>query len=275
MAVRNILVAYNGTPSSDAALSAAAFMGNKYDAHVTGLMATVSRIDIVGRPWLPDAIQKTILDLDREHMKDMEARFREKMAGELPDEKLHWIAQRGEADATVSDYAHMYDLTVVGRHDAVLGDERLELHPDRIALKSGRPVLVIPQTWSQPLFHEHALLAWDGNRSATRALSDAMQLLELKQLVTVLTVKAKGVGRALKGINVETVLSRHGVATDVVSMKQNGRHVSDIILEECANRKAGLLVMGAYEHSKFREDLLGGVTNTVLRECPIPVLLSH
>jgi nucleotide-binding universal stress UspA family protein len=36
-----------------------------------------------------------------------------------------------------------------------------------------------------------------------------------------------------------------------------------------------LLVMGAYEHSKFREDFLGGVTATVLREIEIPVLLSH
>jgi nucleotide-binding universal stress UspA family protein len=46
-------------------------------------------------------------------------------------------------------------------------------------------------------------------------------------------------------------------------------------LQECKDRGVGLLVMGAYEHSKFREDLFGGVTNEILQECPVPVLLSH
>jgi nucleotide-binding universal stress UspA family protein len=34
-------------------------------------------------------------------------------------------------------------------------------------------------------------------------------------------------------------------------------------------------VLGAYEHSKFREDFLGGVTAEVLEKIKIPVLLSH
>ena len=179
------------------------------------------------------------------------------------------------SDAAVIEYAHMYDLTIVGRGDSVAGEKRLELHPDRIALKSGRPVLVVPQGWSQDLFTEHALLAWDGNRSATRALADAMQILETKQLVTVLSVAGRGLGRELEGINVETVLSRHGIETDRVVLEAGNKDIGEILIEECLSRKVGLLLMGAYEHSKFREDLIGGVTNDVLRRSPVPVLLSH
>ena len=33
--------------------------------------------------------------------------------------------------------------------------------------------------------------------------------------------------------------------------------------------------MGAYEHSKFSEDLLGGVTRDILENATLPVLMSH
>lgn len=38
---------------------------------------------------------------------------------------------------------------------------------------------------------------------------------------------------------------------------------------------AGLLVMGAYSHTRLREMVLGGVTQHVLHHAPIPVLLAH
>ncbi len=275
MTIRNILVAYNGSASSDAALKAAFLMHKKYGAHVTGLMAMPSRVDQLGRPWLPDAIQKTIIDLDRDHIQAIETQFRGQCEDRIVREKAHWIARRGTSDVAVSEYSHMYDLTIVGRGDSMAQERRLDLHPDRIALKSGRPVLVIPQGWSEHLFSEHALLAWDGNRSATRALADAMQILETKQLVTVLSVADSGVGKELKGIDVETVLSRHGINTQRVFLEAGSKSISDILIEECVSRGVGLLVMGAYEHSKFREDIVGGVTNRVLQQCPVPVLLSH
>jgi nucleotide-binding universal stress UspA family protein len=48
----------------------------------------------------------------------------------------------------------------------------------------------------------------------------------------------------------------------------------------CLNLKsadlgADLLVMGAYGHSRAREQLLGGATRALLRSMTIPVLMSH
>jgi nucleotide-binding universal stress UspA family protein len=47
------------------------------------------------------------------------------------------------------------------------------------------------------------------------------------------------------------------------------------LLAYCTEKDPCLLVMGAHEHSKFREDFLGGVTTRVLRNTTVPVLLSH
>ncbi len=47
------------------------------------------------------------------------------------------------------------------------------------------------------------------------------------------------------------------------------------MLEIAEASGAGLLIMGAYEHSRFGEALLGGVTRDVLRQSRIPVLVAH
>ena len=36
-----------------------------------------------------------------------------------------------------------------------------------------------------------------------------------------------------------------------------------------------LLVSGAYGHARLREMILGGVTRTLVRDCKLPLLLSH
>jgi nucleotide-binding universal stress UspA family protein len=38
---------------------------------------------------------------------------------------------------------------------------------------------------------------------------------------------------------------------------------------------AGLLVTGAYGHSRYREWILGGVTRALLERSPVPLLLAH
>lgn len=46
-------------------------------------------------------------------------------------------------------------------------------------------------------------------------------------------------------------------------------------LNYCKDVSAGLLVMGAYVHSAFRERLLGEVINYVLNHTRLPVFISH
>jgi nucleotide-binding universal stress UspA family protein len=47
------------------------------------------------------------------------------------------------------------------------------------------------------------------------------------------------------------------------------------LLALAAEWQAGLLVMGAYGHTRLRELVLGGVTRTVLKSMTAPVLMAH
>ncbi|WP_419906994.1 universal stress protein [Hoeflea sp.] len=276
MAIKNILVAYNGSESSDAAVHSAVLAHEKYGAHVTGLFAHASATSRLNRyTWVPDTVRETLDTLEADAHAGIRERFTQAIAGRVPQDRLHWIESSGESDATVADYARMYDLTIVGRRDILQGSKRLELHPDRIAMRSGRPVLVVPRDYRPEQIHEHAVLAWDGHRTATRAMNDAMQILETKQKVTVLTVDDGERGKTLEGIDVATALARHDIDVEVTELPLNAKSVGQTILDFCDREGAGLLVMGAYEHSMFREELFGGVTRFVLENAKLPILISH
>jgi len=276
MTISNILVAYNGSESSNAALKAAILAHEKYGAHVTGLLAHRSAKARLGdETWIPKELSASLDQLEASAHRQIRDAFLAAADPRVAKDKLHWIEHHGNADATVADYALMFDLTIVGRRDILQGQRRMELHPDRIAVRSGRPVLVVPRTFSDVRIREHAILAWDGRRTATRALHDSMQILETKQKVTVVTVDAGRLGTPLRGIDVETALARHGIAAETIHLPCHPKGVGRTLLDFCSGSDAGLLVIGAFEHSVFREELLGGVTQQILDHSTIPILMSH
>ncbi len=279
MAIKNILVAFNGSKASNAAVRLGLLMAHKYDAHLTGVLAHgMPQVLSSAGPWLTEKLSKQLNDIIQrtksEIYEGISASFNELTAASNRMEKCHWYDIYGSADATIAEIARRFDITLMGEFAAVPGEEQLMLRPDIVALQSGRPVLIVPADYEVAELKEHAVLAWDGKRAAARALSDAMLILETKSLVTVLTIGEDGPEREITGVNISAHLDRHGIKTEFVKLSHKGP-VGKMITDFCGERGAGLLVMGAYEHSKFSEDLLGGVTNDVLETTTIPVLMSH
>ena len=276
MAIKNLLIAYNGTQSSDAALDLALHMRDKYDAHLTGLLAHIpGAINQASVAWIPQDVQDMVTQAQIQNARDIEAKFNKRIASHSAKDKIHWMTKRGEGDATLAKCARLYDLTIIGRYDAVLDEDQPELHPDMVAIISGRPVLLVPREFDISTFNEHAVLAWDGKRAATRALSDAMQIIETKSLVTIITVSDDKADLCMPDITIETALQRHGVKTERIHLQRKGKSVGNRILKFLEKTEANLLVMGAYEHSKFRQSIIGGVTSSVLKKAKLPILISH
>lgn len=171
--------------------------------------------------------------------------------------------------------ARYYDIVVMGQYDSQPEIAHIAPHPDSVALHSGRPVLIVPRDYRTDRLGDRAVLAWDGGRAAARAMSDAMTILENKSIVTILTVGSGEASQRKEGLDVVAHLARHGIMTDWKNVPRNGGGVGGAILDMCEEKGAGLLVMGAYEHSRFAEDLLGGTTKTILRRSRIPILMSH
>ena len=70
-------------------------------------------------------------------------------------------------------------------------------------------------------------------------------------------------------------LARHGVKVTVVGLDAKGDAAGDVLVDDILRSKTDLLVMGAYGHARLKEVVLGGTTDTILREPPGYVLMSR
>ncbi len=147
--------------------------------------------------------------------------------------------------------------------------------PEYVTLNVARPVLLVPYAGQFERLDGHALVAWDASLEASRALGHAVPLLCHAASVTVAQFNAgNGAGLAAEAADLVAWLGRHGIAAQVLE-QATAIDEGNAQLSLAADRQAGLIVMGAYGHTRFRELLLGGVTKTVLECMTAPVLMSH
>jgi nucleotide-binding universal stress UspA family protein len=70
-------------------------------------------------------------------------------------------------------------------------------------------------------------------------------------------------------------LAHHGVRVEASETFAGDISVGDALLARLSDYGADLVVMGAYGHSRLRELVLGGTTQTLLNHMTAPVLMSH
>lgn len=166
---------------------------------------------------------------------------------------------RVEALARAADLA---DLAVISRSSGLVGD---------LALAASCPVLALPDGAAFTLPLGTACVAWDGGSEAARALKAAVPLLAQAQSVRVVSVLVDE-PKGFPPTEALRYLSRHGIKAELVELPCDNS-VEETLAAEVARCGAGLLVMGAYGHSRLREFLFGGVTRFFLDELTAPPLL--
>lgn len=146
---------------------------------------------------------------------------------------------------------------------------------EAVLFDSGRPLILVPP--ERAAFDaRNVLIAWDGGASAARAVGDALPILRTADSVEILSVAGeKDLANSVPGAELAPHLARHGIKVTVNLVSSNGHDVADIIRSQAAAFGAGLIVAGGYRHSRLREFLLGGVTQSLLKRCDLPLLLSH
>lgn len=141
---------------------------------------------------------------------------------------------------------------------------------------SGRPVLLVPKSWNGRTVGENILIAWKPKREAARAVADAAAFIDSAKSVTILTVDAvpddSGAG---PGRDIALHLARDGAKVDVRNVDGQGRSAEFSIVDEAKAIGADLIVMGGYGNGRLMEFVLGGVTRSLSRDCPVPILMSH
>ena len=121
------------------------------------------------------------------------------------------------------------------------------------------------------------LVAWKDTPEARRALADALPILRKARDVTVVEFpKATTTARRVAGRDRRDAwLARHGVTAIARVPKGRNETVAGQLEKIAGDVGASLIVAGAYGHSRFRELILGGVTQYLVTQSARCVLLSH
>lgn len=168
--------------------------------------------------------------------------------------------------------AAAFDLLVAASASVM---EALKDIAEQSLLQTRRPVLLAPSRLESALT-DSAMIAWDESPECWHAVSAAIPFLHIAKSVQVVSVGRDAKPRQASQTDVVTYLGCHGINATARVVPPHLRSVGDTLLAVAGECEAGLLVMGAYSHSRLREMLLGGATRHILQNASArPVLLAH
>ncbi len=279
MSIKNILIHVDDSGQVEGRLDVAVALARTHDAHLAAIYAIPEPFipPYADGGYVPADLIESQAERSRERAAAARTRFEEHL-GRVGMES-EWREAEGYAADVISLNAKYADLTVVGQANP---DDPQNYPtpglPAEVALGAGRPVLVVPYVGTSHEVGKNVLVAWNGSREATRAVNDALPILERADKVTVLAVNPRSGGSDhgdVPSADIALHLARHGVKAEAAQTVSNDIDVGDIILSRISDLGADLAVMGAYGHSRMRELMMGGVTRDLLRHMTIPVLMSH
>ncbi len=147
-----------------------------------------------------------------------------------------------------------------------------------ILATTGKPILIANSSQLDALEAKKVVIAWDGEKPASRAVSEAIPILKNAEMVEILLVDpiaGQSEEEKTMGGELEAYLSRHGINTSAKAVSSEGKDVADAIKKWAQQANVDLIVMGAYRHSRFRQQLFGGTTTIMIKSCETPVLMAH
>jgi nucleotide-binding universal stress UspA family protein len=275
MGYRTILVHCDAGKTTQGRVAIAAELAGRSDAHLVGLHVR-QRFEapmFSDATVALDALYRTYEQAVKTEEAASSAAFQGALAGKRRSSE--WRVVDGYAEENLTAAARYADLVVVGQPEPEPVPESTPSDlPERLALHSERPVLVVPHIGAT-LPGRTVMVCWNGRREASRAVTGALPLLKAAERVIVLTIDAEKTDEPEAGKRAGEWLARHGVKATTQSDSATATDVGNVILSRAADAAVDLIVMGIYGHSRMREFVLGGASRTLLASMTVPLVIAH
>jgi len=271
------MVRLDGTAADEARLTAADDIAELFQSRIIGLFLNVLPLLAPAEENGLSAVQSVnLIDLAREAGDKMEIKLTQRLA------RLQKPVELRRFDGFVDTIAD------IAAREARTADAFVTLRPngaspepermvESVLFGSGRHLVLVPHRRSAKVALDHILLAWNGSRESARAMAEAMPYLRKAQAVTVIVVDDEPPveQNALEGVSAVDHLKQHDVSAVLHHARARKGDVGATLMTEAKQRKANLIVMGGYGHSRLREWLLGGATYELLHGAHVPLLIAH
>lgn len=288
MSFRTLLAVLRGGAQDADCLKAAHLVARAFDAHIDALHVRADPkafLDYTGDAMtgeayaqLIDAVEKEVAEKSQAARTAFDSWSRAAAVEIVGEPKAGakvtatWIEKTGAEDRVVGRDGMLRDLIVLpssaGDEDAS-GEQTIQ----RAIFEAGRPALIVPKR-KPPTKTERIAIFWNGSKEAVRAVEAALPLLRNAQSVDVMWVEEEVKVDAVQ-TGLDDYLAWHGIAASEKRFAPDKRFIGELLMDEAAKANIDLVVMGGYSHSRLREFILGGVTQHMLEESPLPVLTAH
>ena len=276
MTYKTLMIHLQLRQSNEGVLSIAADLADRFQAGVIGIAACqpvqIVQGDVYVSGDLVDQDRKEIL----KEIRHAEAAFHKALGPRVDLREWRSAVTLASLPGYLADEARSADLIITGldRYTSLFDMSR---HVDigDLVMQVGRPVLIVPTT-AHALKAERIVVGWKDTRESRRAILDALPLLRrAAQVALVEIADAADLAAARARLaDVAAWLKRHGVVAELVASPSTGddaARLNAIVRDQ----DAGLVVIGAYGHSRLREWAFGGVTRELLLHTDRCLLVSH
>lgn len=171
--------------------------------------------------------------------------------------------RHGDLVETVAEIEPDARLIVIGKRGEGASKSSADLgsNLERVVRAAKRPVLVSNRAF-KPI--EKVLLVWDGGAAAGRALDRIASLPFYRGL----SVQVTSIGKSDGQNAAVTRLKEAGLQATAKLLPADSAMATEV-----ADGGFDMVVTGAYRHSPLRQLMVGSVTDALIRDCKVPLLL--
>lgn len=279
MAYKSVLSVVTNAAQASRQLDAAVGFARREDAHLDVLCLGIDRTDIA---LYSVGATVAVAWQGLEDARSEATAISEAVRARLAPEDIRWaiegvVSQSGLIGSTVGARARYADLVIVGRPHEGSGQNLADAILEGALFDGRAPVLIVPPTGIATDFASRIVLAWNESEEAMAATRLAMPFLKQAASVDIAVVdpSTDSSERSDPGGALSQMLARHGVHAEVSVLARTQSRVADVLTRHASEVGAGMIVMGGYGHSRFREAVLGGATRHMLETANIPVFMAR
>lgn len=230
---------------------------------------------------LPEETAAAILESQKRLREDLETLCRracnevDLVYGEgegLP--RLNLFRPAGRPEIAISHALALADLVVISQESLLASAAAREAF-GQVLLQQRSPILIArgePDALGNPV-----MIAWDGSAEAGRAVRQALPLIAMASGATAVQCQ-DGLDRLAANPSFDPLLNylkAHSVGEARTEALEEGPE-GEALVQAAKRLNAGLVVAGAYGHTRLREAIFGGATRALLEDRAGPsLLLAH
>jgi len=269
--MKSILLHVYDDTGLESRMQAAFDLARAFDGHITCLHSTPFEDYLRNDPFmatrLPVEVSRKMERLREELQAGAEERLR------VEGVSWDWVHRDDLPSSSLARFSILSDVVVLSHAGPAMFKDEPRPLAAVVATRGRAPVLAIGEGLDRLRLDRPIVVAWNGSPEAAGAMRASMPLLRLARDVQLVEIEEKitPYPRDLAA----RYLARHGIEVEIVQREPVDGSIGKAIERAAFDIDAGMIVMGAYGHSRLREFLLGGVTRHLLGECGLPLFLAH